>query len=148
MATTYLLDANVLVYCFDEGAPEKKERALETIEQTGRAPSAALSAQVLAEFSNVALYKLDPPLSPNEVYEQIELYETVFPVLPLTPAVALEAVRGVRDHSFSYFDAQIWAVAKLSQIPVVLSEDFPVGATVERVTFLNPLADDFDRTDL
>lgn len=148
MATTYLLDTNLLVYGFGEDAPEKKERALETVERTGRVPSAALPAQVLAEFSNVALYKLEPPLSPDEVYAQIELYEAVFPVLPLTPAVTLEAVRGVRDHSFSYFDAQIWAAAKLNQIPIVLSEAFPTGATVEGVTFLNPLADDFDRASL
>jgi predicted nucleic acid-binding protein len=142
------LDTNLLVYCFDEGASQKKERALRTIERTGRAPRAALPAQVLAEFANVALYKLKPPLSPADVYEQVERLEAVFPILPLTSAVALEAVRGVRDHRFSYFDAQIWAAAKLNQIPTVLSEDFSTGATVEGVTFLNPLADDFDLTDL
>lgn len=148
MTPSYLLDTNLLVYCFDEDEPEKKDRALATIDRVGRMPSAALPAQVLAEFANVALYTLDPPLSPDEVYGQIELYEAVFPVRPLTSAVALEASRGVRDHSFSYFDAQIWAVAKLDQIPVVLSEDFPTGATVEGVTFRNPLADDFDLADL
>ena len=103
---------------------------------------------MLAEFANVALYKLKPPLAPADVYEQVERLEAVFPILPLTSAVALEAVRGVRDHRFSYFDAQIWAAAKLNQIPTVLSEDFSTGATVEGVTFLNPLADDFDLTDL
>jgi len=148
VATTYLLDATLLVYCFDEGASQKKERVLTTIERTGRAPHAALPAQVLAEFANVALYKLKPPLAPADVYEQVERLEAVFPILPLTSAVALEAVRGVRDHRFSYFDAQIWAAAKLNQIPTVLSEDFSTGATVEGVTFLNPLADDFDLTDL
>lgn len=148
MTPSYLLDTNCLVYCFDEDEPEKKERALATIDRVGRMPSAALPAQVLAEFANAALYTLDPPLSPDEVYGQIELYEAVFPVRPLTSAVAMEAVRGVRDHSFSYFDAQIWAVAKLDQIPVVLSEDFSTGATVEGVTFRNPLADDFDLADL
>jgi len=144
----YLLDTNCLVYCFDEDEPEKKERALATIDRVGRMSSAALPAQVLAEFANVALYTLDPPLSPDEVYGQLDRYKAVFPVLPLTSVVTMEAVRGVRDHSFSYFDAQIWAVAKLNQIPVVLSEDFPTGDTVEGVTFRNPLADDFDLADL
>lgn len=148
VATTYLLDTNLLVYCFDEGASQKKERALTTIERTGRAPRAALPAQVLAEFANVALYKLKPPLAAADVYEQVERLEAVFPILPLTSAVALEAVRGVQDHRFSYLDAQIWAAAKLNQIPTVLSEDFSTGATVEGVTFLNPLADGFDLTDL
>ncbi len=80
--------------------------------------------------------------------EQVELYREVFPVLPLTSSMILEAIRGVRDHSFSYFDAQIWAAAKLNQVPVVLSEDFPVGATIEGVTFLNPLSDEVDLADL
>lgn len=58
------------------------------------------------------------------------------------------AIRDVRDYSFSNFDAQIWAPAKLNQIPVVLSTNFPIGATVEGVTFPNPLSDDVDRADL
>jgi predicted nucleic acid-binding protein len=90
------------------------------------------------------LYKMEPPLPPEEVYEQIQLYKKVFPIYPLTPAVSLEAVRAVEEHSFRYFDAQIWATAKLNQVPIVLSEDFAVGATVEGVTFENPLAEEFD----
>ncbi|MFB6098959.1 MAG: hypothetical protein ABEK84_07605 [Salinibacter sp.] len=81
---SYLLDSNLLVYCFDEKAPEKKDRTLATIDRVGRLPKAALPSQVLAEFSNVALYKLEPPLSPDEVTEQVELYREVFPVFPLT----------------------------------------------------------------
>ena len=98
----YLLDTNVLVYGFDSAEPDKQRRALETVERVGLARSGALPAQALAEFCRVAMGKLDPPLSPAETYRQIELYERAFPVVPLTPAVVLEAVRGVRDHAFSY----------------------------------------------
>ena len=94
------------------------------------------------------LNKMEPPLPPEEVYEQLQLYKKVFPTYPLTPAVSLEAVRAVKEHSFRHFDAQIWATAKLNQVPVVLSEDFPVGATVEGVSFENPLAEEFDLTEL
>ena len=148
MNTRYVLDTNVLIYGFDASEPEKQERALGVLARVGEEPSAALPAQVLAEFANVMLRGLDEPLSPAEVHGQIERYEDLFPVLPLTSAVVLEATRGIRDHSFSYFDAQIWAVARLHQVPVVLSEDFPVGATVEGVTFANPLAEDFDLSEL
>jgi len=145
---SYLLDTNLLVYGFDNRASQKQKRSLELLDRVGRGPIAALPAQVLAEFANVMLYKMEPRLSPSEVYEQLQLYKRVFPVYPLTSAVSLEAVRGVKDHSFRYFDAQIWACAKLNQVPVVLSEDFPVGATVEGVTFENPLAESFDLADL
>lgn len=148
MDPSYLLDTNLLVYCFDDREPEKQERAIDVLDRVGRGPSGGLPVQVLAEFANVMLYKMEPPLSPEEVYEQIQLYKDVFPAYALTPAVSLEAIRGVRDHRFSYFDAQIWATAKLNQIPIVLSEDFPVGATVEGVTFENPIDADFNLSDL
>ncbi|MEM1056815.1 MAG: PIN domain-containing protein [Bacteroidota bacterium] len=146
--TRYLLDTNVLVYALDASEPTKQTRALDLIARVGTAgpsgPLAALPAQALAEFARVALGKLAPPLTPDEAHRQIELYERAFPVLALTPAVVLEAVRGVRDHSFSYFDAQIWAVARLNQIPVVLSEDFAAGSTVEGITFTDPFDAAFD----
>lgn len=148
MTPSYLLDTNLLVYCFDDQEPEKQEKALELLNRVGRGPSAALPAQVLGEFANVMLYKTEPPLPPEEVYNHIQLYRKVFPTYPLTPAVSLEAVRAIEEHSFRYFDAQIWATAKLNQVPVVLSEDFPVGATVEGVSFENPLAEDFNLAEL
>ena len=55
----------------------------------------------------------------------------------------LQAVRGVRDHRFSYYDAQIWATALLNQIQVVFSEDFN-PSRIEGVRFVNPFADEFD----
>jgi predicted nucleic acid-binding protein len=44
----------------------------------------------------------------------------------------------------TYWDAQIWASARLSQIPVVLSEDFGDGVIIEGVRFVNPLGPDFN----
>jgi predicted nucleic acid-binding protein len=34
-----------------------------------------------------------------------------------------EAGRGVRDHKLSYYDAQVWATARLNQVPVAFGED-------------------------
>jgi len=65
-------------------------------------------------------------------------------VLPLTEQVALEATRGVRDHHLSYYDAQIWAAARLNQIPVIFSEDFQDGVMLEGIRFVNPFAPRFD----
>ncbi len=57
--------------------------------------------------------------------------------------IVLEAARGVRDHQFSFWDAQIWATARLNQISVVFSEDFNPGWITEGVRFVNPFAADF-----
>ena len=140
----FLIDANVLVYAHDGSAPDKQRRAREVLARVGGASSGALPAQALSELASVALRKLKPPMPTALLYRQLEALERAFPVLPLTAAVVLEAVRGVRAHRLSYYDAQVWAVAKLGQIPFILSEDFDAGSVLEGVAFLNPFARDFD----
>lgn len=144
MNVRYLLDANVLVYALDAREPEKREKAKGVIRSTALAGSAALPVQALSEFANVCLRKLQPPLAPEEVRLEVERLSLAFPVLPLTPLVAGEALRGVRDHRFSYYDAQVWAVARLGQVPTILTEDFNPGAVIEGVRFLDPFDTEFE----
>lgn len=143
-----LVDTNVLVYAHDGREPEKQHRAKHVLLRLGAGPTGAIPAQALAEFASVALRKFQPPLPCELVYRQIEAIERAFPIVPLTPAVVLEAVRAVRDHQLSYYDAQVWAAAKLGQIPVLLSEDFASGTVLEGVTFVNPFEPDFDLSTL
>jgi predicted nucleic acid-binding protein len=144
MAARYLVDTNVLVYAVDRREPEKRERAREVLRRLGAAGSAALPAQVLSEFSSACLRKLDPRPDPETVRREVERLLLAFPVLPLTGPVVLEALRGVREHLLSYYDAQIWAVARLGQVGVLLSEDFNPGAVLDGVLFANPLEPSFD----
>jgi len=69
---------------------------------------------------------------------EVENYLRAWTILPVTPMIVQEAVRGTVIHGFSYWDAQIWATARLNQIPIVLSEDFAHGQRIEGVHFLNP----------
>jgi hypothetical protein len=46
--------------------------------------------------------------------------------------------------SIPSWDPQIWATARVHQIPVILTESFDAGQTVEGVRFVGPLAEDFD----
>ena len=71
-------------------------------------------------------------------------FARLWPVIDLTYQIVLEAVRGVRDYTLSYYDAQIWAAARLNQIPVIFSEDFQDGQILEGVRFANPFAGTFD----
>ena len=54
-----------------------------------------------------------------------------------------EAARGARDYGLAYYDAQIWAAARLNQVQIVLSEDFQDGQTLEGVRFANPFGESF-----
>jgi predicted nucleic acid-binding protein len=139
-----LVDTNVLVYFYDQNSPEKQERASLVLNRLREAGMGRLSTQILAEFVNAAMRKLDPPLTAAQAYEQVSLFAASWPVLDLTPQIVLEAARGVRDHGLAYYDAQIWAAARLNQIPVVFSEDFQDGQILEGVRFANPFAGTYD----
>jgi predicted nucleic acid-binding protein len=97
----------------------------------------------LAEFCQVGLRKLTPTPKPAVLSAQVEHLRRSFEILPLTGAVVLEALRGVAAYQMSYFDAQIWAVARLNQVSVVLTEDFSHRAILEGVEFLDPFRSDF-----
>jgi len=138
-----LLDTNVLVYACDPGEPVKRDQAgrvLRFLEQTG---SGRLSVQGLSEFVSATTRRLRPPLTTAEATQQVERLMSSFSIFDLTPMVVLEALRGVRDHQLSYYDAQVWATARLNQVPVIFSEDFNSNATLEGVRFVNPFASDF-----
>ncbi|MBI4770796.1 MAG: PIN domain-containing protein, partial [Chloroflexi bacterium] len=75
--------------------------------------------------------------------QQLEYIARTWLVFDVTPLVVLEAARGVKDHKLSYDDAQIWATARLNQIPIIFSEAFSPGMTLEGVRFVNPFAADF-----
>ena len=133
-----LIDTNLLIYLFDQNNPVRQSRAVEVLDELELLGLGRLSVQNLAEFFSVSTRKLSPPLTPDEALEQVNLLNRVWPVFDLTPLIVLEASRGVRDYQLSYYDAQIWATAHLNQIPIIFSEDFNVGATLEGVQFVNP----------
>jgi predicted nucleic acid-binding protein len=138
-----LIDTNLLVYVYDLSEPERRTRAIEVLQRVRDSKAGMLSAQVLSEFYNTVTRKLDPPLPLAQAEAQVQAFTRVWPVVPVTSEVVLEAVRGVREYQFSFWDAQIWAAARLSQVSVVLSEDFNAGATIEGVRFVDPFAGDF-----
>jgi predicted nucleic acid-binding protein len=137
-----LVDTNVLVYAYDRSEPGKAARAIEALDFLQTTRTGRLSVQALAEFFVVATRGQAPLLKAAAASRQVDLLSRAFDVLPVTPMVVLEAIRGVRAHQFSYWDSQIWAVARLNQIPVILTEDFQIGRSIEGVRFVDPFASD------
>ncbi len=143
MSYRYLLDTNLLIYPLDARNADKQEKAIDALQKLRNTGNAALPVQALSEFSNVALRRLQPPLPPEKVSELVGMLMQAFPVLPLTAPIVKEALRGVSHHHLSFFDAQIWASARLYQIPIVISEDFAAGANIDGVRFINPFTETF-----
>ncbi len=144
MADKVLVDTNVLLYAYDRGASVKQPQAVAVLDRLATKRVGVLTAQILAEFFFNATRKLKSPMTLEQAYGRVENYLLAWEVLNVTGAMVLEAARGVRDHQLAYWDAQIWATARLNQIPFVLSEDFSAGTVLEGVRFVNPFADDFD----
>ena len=138
-----LIDTNVLVYVFDHGDPSRQDQAIRVLQHLQLSGSGQLSAQSLAEFCAVTTRRLHPLLTRAEAAAHVERLARAFRVLDVTPMIVIEAARGARDHDLAYYDAQIWAAARLNQIPIVFSEDFNTGATLEGVRFVNPFAAEF-----
>ena len=148
MTVRTLVDTNVLIYSYDRADPVKQQQALALLDQLTRNGAGALSTQILGEFVVTVTRKPSVPLPLQGALDEAGRYLKTWTVFDVTKAVVEEALRGVRAHHLNYWDAQIWAVARLHAIPVILSEDFSHGAVLEGVHFINPLQPGFRVPDL
>lgn len=147
MSDRIFVDTNVLVYAYDRSEPEKQRRALEMLDRLAVTGAGMISTQVLSEFFVAVTKKIAAPLSVDEACDRLKNYVQSWTVVDLTGMIVLESARGVRDHQFNFWDAQIWAAARLNQASVVFSENFNVGAVTEGVRFVNPFVEDFHPED-
>jgi len=145
--TAILIDTNVLIYPYDAGEPEKASRATAVLEGLYAAGKGALSAQVLSEFFAAVTRPRRSLLTIEEAARQLDALTRAWPVFELTAMIVNEAARGVRQHGLSFWDAQIWASARLNQAPAVFTEDFQDGRSVEGVRFVNPFHPSFSLRD-
>jgi predicted nucleic acid-binding protein len=132
MSDSILVDTNVLLYAYDRSEPVKQAQAIRVLDYLSSRYQVVISTQVLAEFFVGVTRKISAPISIEQAYSSIENY--------------LAAVRGVRYYQFSYYDAQIWAIARLNQVTVIFSEDFNPG-TIEGIQFVNPFGPTFQLED-
>ena len=148
MSDKVLIDTNVLVYAYDRREPLKQERAIGVLDRLATTARGFLSTQVLAEFFWVTTTKLPDPLTVEEAGERVGVYLRCWSIEPITSLIVLEAVRGVREHHLSFWDAQIWATALLTQSNLVVSEDFQNDSIIEGIRFLSPFTRQFEFTQL
>jgi predicted nucleic acid-binding protein len=139
-----LVDTNILVYSFDPRDIQKQSRSREVIERLLANDRAVVSVQCLTEFFRTVRWRLPEPLSPNAALAEVTRLSLACRVLDLTSPAVLEACRASNEYQMSIWDALIWSVAKLNQIPYVLTEDADHDHVLETVRFLNPFHPDFD----
>lgn len=144
MSAAALVDTNVLVYAFDDDEHDKRLRALEVLDSLVAGARGAVSAQVLGEFYSVLSRRFGHRMTSAMVADHARDWSRALTTHDTSVAVVLEALRATVRYQMPYYDAQIWAVARVNRIPLVLSEDFADGAVIEGVRFANPFAEGFD----
>jgi predicted nucleic acid-binding protein len=141
MSDKIFVDTNILVYAYDLDAGDKRVKALAVVDRLWDEGKGALSTQVLAEFFVTITRKVKQPLPLPAARQIIEDYQTGWTVFPTTPEIVLQAIDGVAQHRMSFWDAMIWAAAKLNGVITIYSEDAQSAQTIEGVRIENPLLD-------
>lgn len=144
---TVFVDTNVLVYASDSAAGRKHAVAEGLLGGLGMS-RLTISAQVLSEYANVLVHPRKRALSAALALTYVRRMARSLHVLPIDVPVVVAALEGVDRWGMAYYDAQIWAVAALNNISIVLSEDFPSGAILGGVRFVNPFEPGFDPASL
>jgi predicted nucleic acid-binding protein len=142
--STWFVDTNILIYANDARFPVLQAASIRLLDALARTGTGTVSVQVLGEFFTVATKKLRDAMSREDAQAVVLGFVRYWDVLAITANVVAEAIEGVNRHQLAYWDALIWATAKLNGIPYVLSEDFSDGQLIENVRFINPLAPGFD----
>lgn len=143
-STAILLDTNVLVYTIDPRDTAKQTQAIAVVDRLVQDERAVISVQCLTEFFNAVTRRLPDALTATEASTRTGQFARTCRVVDLTAPIVLEAYRGVTLYRLSLWDSLIWASAKLSQLPIILTEDAEHGRFLEGVRFLNPFDPHFD----
>lgn len=141
-----LIDTNVLVYSYDYRDPARQAIAIKVLETLITASIGQISAQSLSEFFSAVTRQKgaqDAILPVNEAIQETSKLARALAVYPVTSQIVLEALRGVRQYKLSFWDAQIWAAARLNQVSTIFTQDFQDGMSLESVQFINPFSSKF-----
>lgn len=138
MSGRYFLDTNILAYCFDETAPEKRERANQLVREGLERRVGVISYQVVQEFINLALRRFEPRMGVDDVRQYAAV--VLRPMLAVGSSMALyqRALEIVERYRFSWYDSLIVASALESRCEVLYSEDLQHKQRIESLEIVNP----------
>ncbi len=135
MPAKVFLDANILVYAQDEGAPKKQQRSRELLSELIDTGDGVISTQVLQEYYVTVTRKLGvAPLAAKAVLKSFAAFE----IVQVTPALIQEAVDCSILNQLSFWDALIVAAADAAGCTLLYSEDFNPGQMILGVKVVNP----------
>jgi predicted nucleic acid-binding protein len=131
-------DAHVLVYAADRDVGLRHDRAVDLIERAIRIGNCIQTLQSLCEFFNVATRKIG--VDPQVAAAFVDGWYATLPVETPVTLDLTDAMRAVRDHQLSFWDAMLWATVRRAGVRLLITEDLQDGRILEGVRFVNPFA--------
>ena len=138
MSAESFLDSNIVIYTFDDVAPEKQRIAQERVRNALNDGSGVISYQVIQEVLHVLTRKL--PLAMDAGDATRYLATTLEPLWRVQPSAELfRAGLALRSrYAFGFYDSLIIAAALSAGCSRLYSEDFQHGQRIEGLTIEDP----------
>ncbi len=132
------LDTNVIVYLFDETAPDKSATARLIVSSALDEGSGVVSFQVVQEVLNVLTRKLRVVARPADARDFLR--ETLLPLWTVQPSAALYArALDLKDRlGIAFYDSLIVAAAQEAGCKRLLTEDLQHGQRIDGLRIENP----------
>ena len=131
------VDSNVLVYLFDQDAPQKKAVAQRILQTEGAAGDILLSSPVLQEFYVSVTRKLAQPLKADMALDAVQRF-AVFPLVIVDAPLIVSAIKRSQKESVSFWDSLIIDAALKGGAQRLWSEDLQHGRVVAGMRIENP----------
>lgn len=144
MTNRVFVDTNVFIYSVSDPRLDSRVEVAElVVAQIAGSRSGVISAQVVGEFLSACKRRLDVWVTPADALRHAKSLCEMMTLHPLTENAVHEALRARERYGLNYFDAQIWACARLSGCAAIITEDTH-GPEIEGVRYVSPFAEDFD----
>jgi predicted nucleic acid-binding protein len=131
-------DSNILVYAADPAAGERNIRSADLLARAMRRQTCTQALQSLCEFFNVITRKAG--VDAAAAAELVAAWSAAMAVESARLEDLDAAMRAVRDHGLSFWDAMLWATVRRAGVRLLITEDFQDGRTIEGVRVVNPFA--------
>ena len=129
------IDTNVIVYSVDRKNPTKQRRAREIVANAIRRQGYVISAQVLNEFSNIALLKLE--MTVPEVRKFVSVFRLI-KVISIDSTWTDRALSIKEQYGIQFFDSLLLAAAESVGCDEILTEDLNDGQVYCGIKAVNP----------
>ncbi len=140
MTDNIFVDTNVLLYWRDASEPRKQVIAAAKLAELWETRAGRLSVQVLNEYFVNVTRKLDPGLSPEEAWDDVEALSAWDP-LPIDMPILTRAFAVQSRYQLSWWDSMIVAAAEAAGCTCILSEDLSNDTSYFGITVENPFAE-------